>query len=207
MPDFKIENLYKGERIYGIDEAGLGPLAGPIVFASCIIKDQNLSDELLENINDSKKLTKKKREWLFEVITNTLHIEYGISVIDNEVIDKLGLSAAWKHGVIESLKLQNPTLCLIDGIKNVIIPKCQSVPVVKGDQKSFSIATASIIAKVTRDRIMKKVHDEFPQYGFDKHVGYGTKLHIDKLMELGPCRYHRKSYSPVKLAIVKNNGN
>ncbi len=200
MPSFEFEKLYTNKTIYGIDEAGLGPLAGPIVVASCYIQNQSLSDELLENINDSKKLTKKKREYLFEIITNTSNIEYSIAIIENNSIDEIGLANAWKHGIINSVKDKFPNVCLIDGIKKFAIPNCISISIVKGDQKSFSIASASIIAKVTRDRLMQKVHDEFPEYGFDKHVGYGTKQHIETLMRLGPCKYHRLSYAPVKLA-------
>lgn len=198
-PDFEFEKIYEGKEIYGIDEAGLGPLAGPIVVASCCIQDFRLSDELLNSINDSKKISKKKRESLFEIITNTLNIKYGISIVENTVIDEIGLSAAWKKGVIESVLEFNPEICLIDGSRRVEIPNCKTISIVKGDQKSYSIAAASIIAKVTRDRIMRKIHEEFPEYGFDEHVGYGTKQHMEMLMQYGPCKYHRKSYAPIRL--------
>ncbi len=199
-PNFKFEKLYyRGKEIYGIDEAGLGPLAGPIVVAACCIQGFQLSDELLNGINDSKKISKKKRENLFEIITNTPNIKYDISIIDNTVIDEIGLSAAWKKGVIKSVAKFNPEICFIDGSRGVEIPNCKTILIVKGDQKSYSIATASIIAKVTRDRIMKKIHEEFPEYGFDKHVGYGTKQHMEILMKYGPCKYHRKTYAPIRL--------
>lgn len=208
MPSFEIEKQYQNETIYGIDEAGLGPLAGPIVVASCHIISQKLSNELFENINDSKKISKKKRDHLFEIITNDPYIKFGISIIDSETIDEIGLSKAWTKGIVESIKDQNPTLCLVDGIRKIEFPNgCKSISIVKGDSKSFSIAAASIIAKVTRDRIMDQIHKEFPYYGFDKHVGYGTRLHINQLTNLGPCKYHRKSYAPVRLASRESNSN
>ena len=200
-PTFEFEKLYTGKTIYGIDEAGLGPLAGPIVVASCCIENFELPDELLNSINDSKKISKKKRENLFEIIINIPNIKYGLSVIENSIIDEIGLSAAWKKGILECVVDLNPDVCLVDGCRHVEIPNCTTVSIVKGDQKSYSIATASIIAKVTRDKIMKKIHEEFPEYEFDKHVGYGTKLHMEKIMQYGPCKYHRKSYAPIKLLI------
>ncbi|MDR2667300.1 MAG: ribonuclease HII [Holosporales bacterium] len=198
MPTFEIENLYPNDIVCGIDEAGLGAIAGPIVVASCLIKNQNLFDALLIHIDDSKKLTRKMREYLFEIMINNTDIDYGISIVGNDVIDRDGLSAAWKQGVIESVKEQSATLCLIDGIRDVVIPNCNTVSVVKGDQRSYSIAAASIIAKVTRDRIMNQIHAKHPEYGFDKHVGYGTRLHLNNLTKFGPCDFHRNSYAPVK---------
>ena len=200
MPSFEFENLYPSEIVYGIDEAGLGPLAGPLVAASCHIQNQALSDELLNNINDSKKLSPKKREHLFEIITNFPTIKYGIAIIENTEIDELGLSNAWRKAIEKSIEGQSADICLIDGNRKIFIPNCKTMSIVKGDQKSFSIAAASIIAKVTRDRIMMKLHEEFPQYGFNSHVGYGTKQHIDALLKFGPCRYHRFCYAPVKAA-------
>ena len=197
MPSFEFENLYPGKSVYGIDEAGLGPLAGPLVAASCYIQDQKLSDELLNNINDSKKISPKKREYLFELITNFPGIKFGIAIIENTEIDKFGLSNAWKKAIISSVEKQNADVCLIDGNRKFTIPNCESMSIIKGDQKSFSIAAASIIAKVTRDRIMMRIHEEFPQYGFDRHVGYGTKCHMDAIEKFGPCRYHRMTYAPL----------
>ncbi len=201
-PNFEFETLYKNSLVFGIDEAGLGPLAGPLVVASCHIENMELSEYLLDNINDSKKISPQKREKLFEIITNTPNITFGIAIIENTTIDELGLSEAWKKGILESIANFSPNICLLDGSRKIYISNCETIPIIKGDQKSYSIATASIIAKVTRDRIMKKIHEEFPQYGFDKHVGYGTKLHMENLQKYGPCKYHRKSYSPIK--ILKN---
>lgn len=199
MPTFDIENRYVDKIICGIDEAGLGPLAGPIVVASCVILDQALGNDLLDNINDSKKLSHKKREYLFEIITNSSKIKYATSIINANIIDEIGLSNSWGNGVKESIANLNQEIdvCLIDGNRTPANLNCLVETVIKGDQKSYSIATASIIAKITRDRIMQKIHHEFPEYGFDKHVGYGTKLHMETLGALGPCPQHRKSYAPV----------
>ena len=205
MPSFEFENLYPGEVVYGIDEAGLGPLAGPIVAASCHIQNQVLSDELLGNINDSKKLSPKKREYLFEVITNFPTIKYGIAFVENTEIDEIGLSSAWQKAIIGAISGQGADVCLIDGNRKFFIQNCKIMSIVKGDQKSFSIAAASIIAKVTRDRIMMKIHEEFPQYGFNKHVGYGTKQHLEALSKFGPCKYHRFCYAPVKAAAISES--
>lgn len=180
-------------------------MAGPLVAASCYIQNQSLSDELLENINDSKKLSPKKREYLFEVITNFPSIKYGVAIIENTEIDELGLSNAWRRAIIGSLARQSVDVCLIDGNRKFFIPNVKTMSIVKGDQKSFSIAAASIIAKVTRDRIMMKIHEEFPQYGFNNHVGYGTKQHLEALSKFGPCKYHRFCYAPVKAAASGNS--
>ncbi|MDR3224084.1 MAG: ribonuclease HII [Holosporales bacterium] len=197
MPTFEIENSFENTKVYGIDEAGLGPLAGPIVVASCFIKNHNLPEYLLTNIDDSKKLSRKTREQLFEKITNSQNFDYRIAIIENEIIDQVGLAAAWKNGILKSMDEVLGAICLLDGNRTVDIPGNNVYPVVKGDQKSYSIATASIIAKVTRDRIMMKIHEELPEYGFDKHVGYGTKKHLEALEKYAPCRYHRKSFAPV----------
>lgn len=198
MPTFELENGYPGV-IAGVDEAGLGPLAGPIVVCACIINSRNLDEFLLLSINDSKQLSHSKREKIFNIITNNNNFIYNISIVSAEFIDQNGLSYSWKHGVINSitgLKIQ-PDVCLIDGNRLVEIAGIQTNSVIKGDQKSYSIASASIIAKVTRDRIMQKIHEEFPVYGFNKHVGYGTPKHLEALKKFGATKYHRKSYKPV----------
>ena len=203
MPNFDFENKYPGKIICGVDEAGLGPLAGPIVVAACVISNRNMSTELLKNIDDSKKLSHKKREHLFDTISISPDIHYAISVIDSNVIDEIGLSKAWQRGISEAIGglSEFADVCLIDGNRSIPTPDRIIETIVKGDQKSYSIATASIIAKVTRDRIMQEIHKEYPNYGFDKHVGYGTKLHLDMLGTHGACPYHRRTYSPVKRVI------
>lgn len=199
MPTFEIERAHTGIIIAGLDEVGLGPLAGPIVVCACIISSHNLSDYLLKSINDSKKISFKKREELFEVITNDPNFILSTSVIEPKIIDQEGLSGAWTRGINESISNLRikPNICIIDGNKKINIDGILIESIIKGDQKSYSIASASIIAKVTRDRIMKKLHDELPQYGFDKHVGYGTKFHMEALKKFGATKHHRKSYAPI----------
>lgn len=203
MPSFDLENSYSPKIVCGTDEVGLGPLAGPVVVCSCFILDHNLPLEILNQIDDSKKLSQKKREALFELTTKSEQIIHAVSIVSPEVIDEIGLAAAWKKGVVESIqKLSiHPDVCLLDGIRKVELDGVEIVPVVKGDQKSFSISTASIIAKVTRDRIMQKIHEELPEFGFDRNVGYGTKQHMEALKKFGPSKHHRMSYAPVARAL------
>ncbi|MDR0695911.1 MAG: ribonuclease HII [Holosporales bacterium] len=199
-PDFELEKLHsKSEEIVcGVDEAGLGPLAGPLVVASCVIESLELSQELMLGIDDSKKLTKQKRERIYGIMMNSGNIKHNVAIVSNDEIDTIGLLMAWQDGVRRSVQSQGAAICLIDGNRSVFLTHCLTVPIVRGDQKSYSIAAASIIAKVTRDRIMQEIHQEFPLYGFDKNVGYGTTAHITALNRYGPCRYHRRSFAPVR---------
>jgi ribonuclease HII len=195
MPSFEIEDTYPGRIVAGVDEAGLGPMAGPIVVCSCVIQDRTLIDP---SIDDSKKLSRATREKLFPKIVD--NFIYGIAVIAPHIIDEYGLSHAWERGIREAV--QNipikPDVIIIDGNKKVIIEGITTESIIKGDSKSYSIAAASIIAKVTRDRIMCDLHKEYPEYGFNKHVGYCTKAHIEALRKFGVTDQHRKSYAPVK---------
>ena len=202
VPSFDFENKYSEKIVCGIDEVGLGPLAGPIVVAG-VIFNQNISSEILQYIDDSKKLSKKKREYIFEIISNHEHIKHFLAIVPPEKIDSCGLRCAWDSGVlsvIESIS-QKIDICLIDGNKKPEQANCFIETIVKGDQKSYSIAAASIIAKVTRDRIMCELHKEFDIYGFDKNAGYGTKFHMTQLDFHGPCRHHRYSYAHVAKSV------
>jgi ribonuclease HII len=206
MPTFDVENEYPEViLVCGIDEAGLGAIAGPVVVASCCFKDRDLPMDLLNSINDSKLLTKNKRESAFEIISIHPDIDCKVAVIKSDIIDKIGLANAWKLGVISATasfaRMPQSVAYLIDGIRNVKIGDTTTRSIVKGDQKSYSIAAASIIAKVTRDKIMLQIHEQFPEYGFASHVGYGTNLHIENLKKFGPCEHHRKSYPIVKSAL------
>ena len=176
----------------GIDEAGRGPLCGPIVVASCIMPLE--SDKIVYGINDSKKLSEKKREELFEKIVATA-IDYHIEEVSEKVIDEINILEATKLGMkycIDRLN-QKPNLALIDAVKN-IDSKIQQIAIVKGDATSYSIAAASILAKVYRDRLMKKLDEKYPEYHIAKHKGYGTKEHIELLKKYGPSDIHRKSF-------------
>ncbi len=182
--------------VVGLDEAGRGPLAGPVV-AGAVIMRQNTKLSL--KINDSKKLSEKKRDFFYEKLTNHKDVRWGIGIVSEKVIDKINILEATKLAMqkaVKDLKI-NADFLLIDGNFG-INAKIPQKSVVKGDQKVFSIAAASIIAKVTRDRIMQKMHKKYPAYGFDMHKGYGTALHVSNLKNFGPCAIHRKSFYPVK---------
>ena len=176
----------------GIDEAGRGPLAGPVVVASCIMPLDD--DKILFGVNDSKKLSEIKREELFEKIIKTA-IDYHIEEVSEKVIDEINILEATKLGMkncIEKLKIK-PKLALVDAVKNIDSDVIQ-LPIIKGDATSYSIASASILAKVYRDRLMKKLDAEYSEYNFAKHKGYGTSEHINLLKKYGPSKIHRKSF-------------
>jgi ribonuclease HII len=197
MPTFDIENKYGKKIVAGIDEAGLGPWAGPMAVCACIIHDKRL---LISGIDDSKKLSPLKREGIWAQMLNNPNFSFGTGIVTSEDIDAFGVVVAWQlclKKAISMLKIW-PDVCLIDGCRNIFLKKTKTENIIKGDQKSYSIAAASIFAKVTRDHIMKKIiHEEYPKYGFDKHVGYGTKLHMEAILTYGICKYHRKSYAPI----------
>ncbi len=183
-----INNGYSA--VCGVDEAGRGPLAGPVCAAAVILPENTI----IEGVNDSKKLSEKKREQLYEVIKNTA-LSYSVSYATVEEIEELNILNATMLAMrraVEGLKII-PDYVMIDGNR---APKLETAceTIVKGDAKSMSIACASILAKVTRDRLLYEYAKEYPQYGFDKHKGYGTKLHIEMLRKYGPCPYHRKSF-------------
>lgn len=186
----KEEQLKGNFLIAGVDEVGRGPLAGPVCVAAVIMP----LDDLIEGIDDSKKLSEKKREILFEQIKEKA-IAYHVEMIDEQTIDKINILEATKLAMkkaIEGLSLK-PDIVLVDAISKLDV----DVPIrgiVKGDALSYSIGCASILAKVTRDRLMCELSKEYPEYGFEKHKGYGTKQHIDALKEYGPCIYHRLSF-------------
>ena len=196
------QNIFnKGIRLIGaIDEAGRGPLAGPVV-AACVLVNQEkkLDDDFLELINDSKKLTSKKREDAFGLIYENF-FEVGIGICDHETIDRINILQASflaMKKAISALK-QKPEFIILDGKLSIPNTSFKQKPIIRGDSTVFSIAAASIIAKVTRDKIMRESHEKYPGYGFDQHKGYGTKLHMEQLIRLGPCQIHRKSFGPVK---------
>lgn len=174
--------------IGGIDEAGRGPLAGPVVVAGVIMP----LDDIIEGINDSKKLSEKKREILFEHIMQKA-IDVQVAVIDNEQIDEINILAATKQGMLQCINgFARVDHVLIDAVK--LDTNVPTTSIIHGDALSYSIAAASIVAKVTRDRMMLDFDKQYPQYNFAKHKGYGTKEHISLLREYGPCPIHRKTF-------------
>lgn len=175
--------------VAGVDEAGRGPLAGPVVCACCV-----MGDTYIEGINDSKKLSEKKREALYEKIIASA-LAYGVGIVDEKTIDEINILNATKKGMqiaANSLKV-TPDIVLIDAVKGLELPYRQQA-IIKGDATSYAIAAASIIAKVTRDRLMRAAGENFPEYGFAKNKGYGTAEHIAAIKKFGPCELHRRTF-------------
>ena len=188
----EFDETYEG-TVLGVDEAGRGPLAGAVV-AGAVIIPEYFSE--LDEINDSKKLTEKKREKLFEIIIEKCIVGIGIS--DEKEIDEVNILNATFYAMRKAISQVTEKaefdVVLVDGNHKIKGYMGKQEEVIKGDAKSLSIAAASIVAKVTRDRMMLEVAKEFPEYNFAKHKGYGTKLHREILLEKGPCKYHRKSF-------------
>lgn len=179
------------ELIAGIDEAGRGPLAGPVV-VGCVIMPK---DSFIEGVNDSKKISEKKRKLLYEQITNEA-IAWSVGIVDQEEIDEINILNATKKALtmsIQNLKVK-PDRILVDALEHIDTCGIPYTPIIKGDAKIYSISAASIIAKVTRDRIMYEWDKVYPQYGFAGHKGYGTAKHIQAIKENGICSIHRKSF-------------
>jgi ribonuclease HII len=198
-PDFNFESLAIAQGLIpcGVDEAGRGPWAGPVVAAAVILNPDNIP----AGLNDSKKLNEAKREALFDPIMTTSIV--GVGIVDAATIDEINiLQATYRamSGAISALFTQ-PTLALIDGNRAPPL-SIRTQTIIGGDAKCLSIAAASIIAKVTRDRLMRNLDQQYPAYGFAKHKGYGTAHHMAVLQRIGPCPEHRKSYAPIaKLTI------
>jgi ribonuclease HII len=200
------------EVIIGIDEAGRGPLAGPVVAAAVAVRDASLFDmadlKLLDSIRDSKTLSEKQREKIFDFIQENFWV--GVGIASHETIDRINILEATFFAMKKAItnlhsqagKEAKRTIILTDGNKKIPNLSGEQEAIVNGDGLVKSISAASIIAKVTRDRIMLEAHAKYPQYAFDKHKGYGTKVHMDSLREFGPCEIHRKSFAPVSEAAL-----
>ncbi len=203
--DYEIRLIKSGfDRICGIDEVGRGPLAGPVV-ACAVILDAELmkkpeSAGWWKKIRDSKKLSARQREKWHKIFTECVKIKWAIGVVSEKIIDEINILEATKLAMEKSLRnlASAPDFLLIDG--NFTLEKFdlnqKAVP--QGDEKIISVAIASIIAKVARDRMMSEYHAEYPEYDFDKHKGYGTKKHIEAIKKFGPCPIHRRSFEPIK---------
>lgn len=200
----KIEDeLYTSgvKSIAGIDEAGRGPLAGPVVVACVVMKP----DSMIEGVNDSKKVSEKKRERVYEDIVNEA-LAYGVGIVSQTEIDRINILNATKMGLSLAVKdmeedlkkkardFEKPEIILVDALTKIDTDHIPYRSIIKGDAKSYSIAAASIIAKVTRDRIMRQWDEVYPMYGFEKHKGYGTAAHIAAIKEYGLCPLHRRSF-------------
>lgn len=187
------KNLYEKniKFICGIDEAGRGPLAGPVVVGAVILPENSF----IEGVNDSKKISEKKREKIYEQIIEEA-VAYSVGIVDQKKIDEINILNATKLGVkiaLEGLK-QKPEIIMVDALNNIDTLGIPYISVIKGDAKNYCIAAASIIAKVTRDRIMREWDEVYPIYGFARHKGYGTAEHIRVIKENGPCMLHRETF-------------
>jgi ribonuclease HII len=195
MPDLSYESTIDGV-VTGIDEAGRGPWAGPVVAAAVVLNTQTLSQELIDGLDDSKRLNKKKRELLFALLP--AHASIGVGMSEPAEIDEINILQATLAAMaraVANLDVQ-PDQALVDGTQAPSLP-CDVTCVVKGDGKSLSIAAASIVAKVTRDRLMAELAERHPGYGWERNAGYGTAEHQAALAALGVTDAHRKSFKPI----------
>jgi ribonuclease HII len=202
MPDISLETKLwsKGYRlVVGIDEAGRGPWAGPVT-AGAVLIDKN--SEILKPINDSKKMSKKIREEMFDQIKESV-VAWGIGTIDANLIDEIGIQFAVQQAMssaldqVERMIKAKAEYLIIDGSNVLEICGYDQTKIIKGDMKHYSIAAGSVLAKVHRDQIMEEYSEKYPEYGFESHVGYGTRKHREALEEYGPCEIHRKSFKPI----------
>ena len=200
MPDFSFEQaaIVDGRtRIAGVDEAGRGPLSGPVVAAAVVLRPDTMTDTVWDRLDDSKRMTDKARALLYDVIVATADV--GIGIADTNIIEDLNILGATMKAMADAVDAlgTSPDHVLIDGNRMPKLP-CSAETIVKGDGKSLSIAAASVIAKVTRDRIMSDLNEQYPGYGWDRNAGYGTAEHLDALKRLGVTPHHRKSFAPVR---------
>jgi ribonuclease HII len=187
-------------RVAGVDEAGRGPLAGPVVAAAVILPPRWAETGLpaeLAGLNDSKQLTEAQREIFFAFITGCSEIRFAIAQADAALIDEINILQATHRAMNDALALLDPEHALVDGlpVRTLRVPQ---TALVKGDGRSYSIAAASVLAKVTRDRLMRDYHVQFPEYGFADHKGYGTAKHLAAIAAHGACLIHRKTFAPLK---------
>ena len=203
MPHYQVETEYQPRRVCGVDEAGCGPWAGPVVAASVMFRDASV---IPEGLNDSKKLKEAARDALaIELLARPQDILIGVGIANEQEIDELNIwgatGLAMKRAVLALPEA--PQVALIDGKRDPKNLACEVKLIIGGDGISLSIAAASIIAKTTRDRIMKEHALVYPQYGFDRHAGYGTAKHQAALEEHGPCPIHRRSFRPIRELIER----
>ena len=205
MPDFSIETKLE-HPVIGLDEVGRGPLAGPVISCGCYFKSYKIQNEFKDYIGDSKKLSEKKREASFKFLQSLKNddvIEYHLGIANVNEIDQLNILEATKlsmRRVVDKFNMENANL-LIDGNFSLNYKSYKEQSIVRGDDKSLSIAAASIIAKVHRDRLMKKLSLKFQNFGWEKNAGYGTKMHIENIYRFGPTIHHRKTFEPIKSLI------
>lgn len=206
MLQFEHESWLAGyHSVAGVDEAGRGPLAGPVVAAAVVIDADHLIREEKASfrlLNDSKKVTARRRERWHADLTRSPYVRHAVAVIEPAEIDAINILQATHRAMAAALALLNPLpdFALIDGRPVNHLP-CPSRALVRGDGRSLSIAAASILAKVTRDRLMTELDRDFPEYGFARHKGYGTRAHLEALAQHGPCPHHRMTFAPVRASL------
>lgn len=202
-PDIKLEQeLWKKDFkiVVGLDEAGRGPLAGPVAAGAVVINNKK---QVVDIVRDSKKMTKKQRNEAYDLIKEKSSA-YGIGMVDSKTIDRVGIQEAVKKAMIialvqvEKMLNEKAEYLIADGINILPIIGYKMDRIREGDLHHYSISAASVLAKVERDRIMEKYSKEYPEYGFEKHVGYGTKYHLEMLKRYGPCDIHRRCFKPVR---------
>lgn len=210
FPNFEIEGEYPDSNVFGIDEAGRGPLAGPVVACCVMIRKDQYCDQNILAVNDSKKLSAKKRLQFYDYLTSNIY--HQTASIDNKQIDDINILNATKlamsksySGILKKYDLEEGAV-LVDGNFNPFITEVLCEPIVKGDQKSISIACASIIAKVYRDQIMNDMHRQCREFDWNKNSGYPTKNHIAAIEKYGVSCYHRLSFAPIKSNNYKKYG-
>ncbi len=201
-PDTKLEERLWSEGyklVLGLDEAGRGPLAGPVVAGGVVITKES---EIIPTVRDSKKMTEKQREEAFGKIQKSV-LAYGVGIVGSSEIDKVGIQEAVLKAmtivleVIEAKLNERVDYIIGDGTNILSIPRYKMEKIKQGDLLHYSISAGSVLAKVTRDRIMREYHERYPEYGFDTHVGYGTKKHIEAIRKFGITEIHRKSFAPI----------
>lgn len=203
-PDTKLEEKLWNDGfkyVVGVDEAGRGPLAGPVVVGAVLIENPS---QVVQSVRDSKKMTKKQREKAFLEIREKSSA-FGIGIIDSKEIDRAGIKEAVKEAMVLAIreiekKIGKKVDYIISDGAVYLLEDHKMMSISHGDLNHYSIAAASVIAKVTRDTIMEKYSEEYPNYGFEKHVGYGTKVHLEAISKYGVCDIHRRSYEPIKSA-------
>jgi ribonuclease HII len=209
MPSFEFEDQHpKNQYVVGIDEVGCGPWAGPLIAIACAFDRKNVSDKILQLLDDSKKLTKQKRELAFEALIdeNNKTFFFGIGIIEIDLFNELNLKKALPLAMQNAFNNFPKSSChvLVDGIRNPHLSTPTTL-IKKGDSISYTIAAASIIAKVTRDKIMGHLHTIYPHYGWAMNAGYGTKKHQEAIEQFGLTPHHRTCFRPIKNFLSMKN--
>ncbi len=186
----------------GLDEVGRGPLAGPVVACALVFDSRHKDFKLIQKaeFRDSKLFSQKQREKLFDFLINSEAVKYSVSFVSERIIDKINILQASQLAMRQALQALKivPDFLLIDGRDTLSGYPCSQKAIIKGDEKIASIAAASVVAKVLRDRKMQEYHERYPRYGFDRHKGYGTRQHLGAIVKHGPCPIHRMSFAPLK---------